>query len=95
MVALERNCLRLITGSQMTDDSFVVEREIEDVTFSQSFVEEIRQKIKKDQVDEFGSVQEQMLEDAVEARLLEIAKQRTLNNQGDCRLHLSITHNVQ
>jgi len=79
----------------MTDDSFVVQREIEDVTFSQSFVDKIRQKIKKDQIDEFGSVQEQMLEDAVEARLLEIAEQRTLNNQGDNRLHLSIDHEVK
>jgi len=78
----------------MADDQCVVEREIEDVTFSQSFVEEIRQKIKKDQIDEFGSVQEQMLDDAVEARLLDIAEQRTLNNQGDCRLHLSIDHGV-
>lgn len=72
--------------------SYTVERTIEDVEFGGRHVDEIRESVKKDMVEDGVTITETRVENRLRERLKEIANDRTLNEQGDNRLHHSIDH---
>lgn len=74
--------------------SFTVERDIENVEFDEMVIEEVRERIRKELVEEKKSVKldETIVEERVQEELFEIAVQRTMEQQGDNRLHLDIVH---
>lgn len=75
------------------DPAYVVRRTIEDVEFSASHVDEIRESVRHDMVDEgHETLDPEVVEERVQERLLEIARDNTLYSQGDNRLHTDINH---
>jgi len=73
---------------------YKVERDIKDVEFDEVQIEEIRERIRKELVEEKSSVEldEALVEERLQEELFEIAVQRTLQQQGDNRLHLDVRH---
>lgn len=74
--------------------SYKVEREITDIEFDEMQIEEIRKRIRKELVEETGSVEfdEELVEERLQQELFEIAVQKTMEQQGHTDLHLDIRH---
>jgi len=80
----------------MSDETYTVKREIENVTFTEEKVERIRKEVKKELIDEGrDNVPESVIESKVKDRLVEIAVDNTLYSQGDNRLHNKINHTIE
>ena len=74
---------------------YTIKRTISDVEFGESHVEEIRESVKHELVEEGKTnLKESTIERRTKERLLEIAEDQTLMNQGDCRLHTEISHEL-
>lgn len=72
---------------------YTVERTIENVEFEESHVEEIREQVRHNMVDEgHTNINEDEVEERTKERLVELAEDRTLHEQGDNRLHHDISH---
>lgn len=66
-----------------------------DLTFEEQTVEEVRERVRHNMIDEGEtSLDEDEVEQRVRDRLLDIAQERTLQEQGDNRLHRDVDHEV-
>lgn len=73
--------------------SYTVERSIEDVEFPDTQVEEFRQSIRKDLVDEgYTTIPDDIVQERLEEKLMEVARDMTLSAQGHNDLHLDISY---
>lgn len=79
----------------MEDSEYTVERSIENITFPEKEVEEVRERVRHEMIDAGEtSLDEEEVEQRVQERLVDIARDRTLNEQGDNRLHNDINHSL-
>lgn len=71
---------------------YAVKREIENVEFSEQQCEEFREEIRKGLIDKGVQPDEQQVENRLTEKLEELAKDRTLNDQGHSDLTREIEH---
>lgn len=82
----------------MSEAAYTVQRSIEDVEFTESDVAEVREQVRKNLVDEGYEVDEittELVENRVEDKLVQMAKEQTQYQQGDNGLTREITYELQ
>lgn len=71
-----------------------ITRTITNITFSETELEELRTNIKKDLIDEQGDFTEYEVEERLKEKCMELAKDRTMYDQGDNSLHHDISYEL-
>ncbi len=78
---------------RMIEPPVTIRRKIEDITYEESTLEEVKERVRHDMVDEgFTNLDGPEFENRVQEELLEMAVNSTMYSQGDNRLHNDITH---
>jgi len=72
-----------------------VQREIENVVIEEGQFEEITKDVKKELIDENKPITDENIEEKRRKRILDIATNMTMYDQGDNRLHNKITHRLE
>lgn len=79
----------------MISGEITVERTIEDITYEEGTIEEVKDRVRHEMVDDgFTDVSGSEFEKRVEEELLKMAQDATLYSQGENRLANDITHTL-
>lgn len=82
----------------MSETKYTVERSIEDVEFTEDDIEEVRERVRKQLVEEGYEVEditEDLVQSRVEDKLVQMVKEQTNYQQGDNRLTRKISYELQ